>query len=282
MEPTKDPQLSRLLREWHVEDAPPALDARVLGIRKPWRRFPGALRMLAVVAGTRKSRWTAAVVGIAFLIVVTQAIPQTLKLISPPVTAPYTVDSEHIRYADDGFRTVEMVSTSYTNQNGGEVILERTIPDHPLGTAVGRTLDAVLPLLSRFTLPVMVSSKELEKIKQSAPRKTVGVISGCGDKTCLALAHWGFARAESGPNAPCAAGSVVGYETILGHSTIAVMSPLPNPRATPSRPAAARITMWMAPDLGCFALRLSIEEQRPDGTFRPVSEKQALRVKLKP
>jgi hypothetical protein len=40
--------------------------------------------------------------------------------------------------------------------------------------------------------------------------------------------------------------------------------------------------MWMAPDLGCFALRLSIEEQRPDGTFRPVSEKQALRVKAKP
>jgi hypothetical protein len=33
------------------------------------------------------------------------------------------------------------------------------------------------------------------------------------------------------------------------------------------------------PDLGCFALRLAIEEQRPDGTFRPVSGKQALRVK---
>ena len=28
MEPTKDPQLSRLLREWQVEDAPQALDAR--------------------------------------------------------------------------------------------------------------------------------------------------------------------------------------------------------------------------------------------------------------
>ncbi len=40
--------------------------------------------------------------------------------------------------------------------------------------------------------------------------------------------------------------------------------------------------MWMAPDLGCFALRLSLEEQRPDGAFRLVSEKQALRVNVKP
>jgi hypothetical protein len=96
------------------------------------------------------------------------------------------------------------------------------------------------------------------------------------------LEHWFFARAENEPDAPCAAGSVIGGETILGHSTIAVMRPLPNPRPTPSRPAAARITMWMAPDLGCFALRLAIEEQRPDGTFRLVSEKQALHVKVKP
>src|SRR5688572_13683058 len=242
MEPTKDPQLSRLLREWLVEDAPPALDARVLGILKPRRRFPIARRILAIASGARKTRWTAAVVGITFLIVVTQAIPQTLKLISPATPPPYTVDSEYIRYTDDGVRTVEMFSTSYTNENGGEVILERTIPDNPLGTAVGRTLDAVFPLLSRLTLPLMVSSNELEKIKQ-APPKTVGVISGCGEKACLELEKWSFERAESGPNAPCAAGSVVAHETILGHSTIAVMRPLPNPRATPSRPIAARITM---------------------------------------
>ena len=38
----------------------------------------------------------------------------------------------------------------------------------------------------------------------------------------------------------------------------------------------------MVPDLGCFALRITIEEQRLDGTFRPVSDKQALRVTLNP
>ncbi len=171
MEPTKDLQLSRLLREWQVEDAPPALDTPVLSITKPRRRFHVARRILAIVAGSRKSLWAVAAVGIAFLIVVTQAIPQTLELISPPAPAPYTVDSEYVRYADDGSQTVEMYSTSYTSQNGGEIILQRTIPEHPFGTAVGRTLDAVLPYWSRFTSPVMISSKELEKIQQSAPSK---------------------------------------------------------------------------------------------------------------
>ncbi len=150
MEPTKDRQLSRLLREWQVEDAPPALDMRVLSIGKQRRRFHTAHRMLAIVAGSRKSLWAAAAVGIAFLIVVTQAIPQTLELISPPAPPPYAVDSEYVRYADDGSQTVEMYSTSYTSRNGNEIILERTIPEHPLGTAAGRTLDAVLPYWSRF------------------------------------------------------------------------------------------------------------------------------------
>jgi hypothetical protein len=281
VEPTKDRQLSRLLREWQVEDAPPALDIRVLSIGHSRRRFHVAHRILAIVAGSRKSLWAAAAVGIAFLVVVTQAIPQTLELIAPPAPPPYTVDSEYVRYADDGSQTVEMYSTSYTNQNGREIILERTIPEHPLGTAVGRTLDAVLPYWSRFTSAVMVSSKQLEKVHQAAA-KAVGVISDCADDTCLVLERWFFARAETGPDAPCAAGPVVGHETILGHATTAVMRPMPNPRSTPSRPTAARITMWMAPDLGCFALKLSIEEQRPDGAFRLVSEKRALRVNVKP
>jgi hypothetical protein len=279
MEPTKDRQLSRLLREWQVEDAPPALDTQVLSICKVRRRFYVAHRILAVVAGSRKSLWAAAV-GIAFLIVVTQAVPQTLALISPPAQPPYTVDSKYVRYADDGSQTVEMYSSSYMNPNGAETLLQRTIPEHPLGTAAGRTLDAVLPLWSRFASRVMVSSTELRKIQQVAA-KSVGVISGCGDEACLVLNHWFFARAENGPGTPCAAGSAVGYETILGHSTIAVMRPLANPRTTPNRPTAARITMSMAPDLGCFALRLSIEEQRPDGAFRLVSERRALSVNVK-
>jgi hypothetical protein len=277
MEPTNDPQLRELLREWQVEDAPRVLDGRVLGIGKPWGHFLIApfRRPLAISPGVRKTLVAATVVGMgALLIVVTQAIPQTLKLASPTVPIPFSVDSEYFRYADDGSQTVEMYSTSYTDPNGGEVILERTVAGNPLGTAVGRTLDAILTGIG--------PSKKADNSKQSVPSIRVGVISGCGEWTCLTMDHWYFRRANDGPSAPCAAGSVVGHETILDYPTIAVASPVPNPRATPSRPAVARITMWMAPELGCFALRILIEEQGRDGTFRLVSRKEALRVTGKP
>ena len=47
MEPTDDPKLSELLREWRVPNAPPSLDARVLGLRKRWWRFllTGSIRV---------------------------------------------------------------------------------------------------------------------------------------------------------------------------------------------------------------------------------------------
>jgi len=38
MEPGKDPELRRLLREWNVPNAPISLDVRALGRPKPWWR----------------------------------------------------------------------------------------------------------------------------------------------------------------------------------------------------------------------------------------------------
>lgn len=47
MEPTDDPKLSELLREWQAPDAPPSLDARVLGKRERWWSFllTGSIRV---------------------------------------------------------------------------------------------------------------------------------------------------------------------------------------------------------------------------------------------
>lgn len=39
MDPIDDPKLSELLKEWQVSGAPPSLDARILGVRKPWWSF---------------------------------------------------------------------------------------------------------------------------------------------------------------------------------------------------------------------------------------------------
>jgi hypothetical protein len=67
-------------------------------------------------------------------------------------------------------------------------------------------------------------------------------------------------------------GTVVGSETILNHPTTAVQLPMrPN-----------RMTLWLAPDLACFALRITSETMRPDGSFRVWQMKQAVKVNMNP
>jgi len=43
-----------------------------------------------------------------------------------------------------------------------------------------------------------------------------------------------------------------------------------------------RMTIWVAPDLGCFALRIRSEQLGPDGAFHTVHVKQAIKVTLNP
>jgi hypothetical protein len=52
MEPTDDPKLRGLLREWKVENAPRSLDERVLGARQPWwtMMLRGSVRVPVPVA----------------------------------------------------------------------------------------------------------------------------------------------------------------------------------------------------------------------------------------
>jgi hypothetical protein len=256
-----DTQLDEILDQWSAPPPPPSLRAGVragfaASERPRFRIFRKPL-MLAIAVGLG-----------AFLILVTQALPQT------PPPPPYIVECEYIGYAADGSQTVEMYSTSYIGPNGGEVLLGRTLADRPFGTAIARTLDAIAPIWRRMN--------RMEKPQQSASHQTVGVIPRCADKLCLTMEHYFFGRAEGGPNAPCASGGIVGNETILGYRTIAVERPIPNPRSTRRRPSAARITMWMAPELGCFALKTSTEEEGADGVFRLASGRQALKVTLNP
>jgi hypothetical protein len=72
-------------------------------------------------------------------------------------------------------------------------------------------------------------------------------------------------------HAGCVNGPAFKSETILGFSTTVVETRLKD---------RSRVTSWMSPDLGCFALSLRIEKQQPDGTYRVVSERHALKVTL--
>ena len=198
------------------------------------------------------------------LLLVTVGLSQT----APPEKIPYTVDSEFIRYGDDGSRAVEMYLTSYTNQNGGEALVSRSMPGRPFETALGRTLDATLPAWSRLILPAVVSRQDLERMKKSRP-PAIGFITGCPEGTCLTINRYFFRRAAAGADGECLAGPVVGRETILNYPTTAVELHLGE---------REKMTFWTAPALGCFALRMTSETQGMDGIFHLTIVKQASKV----
>jgi hypothetical protein len=277
----KDTELDEMLDQWSVPPPPASLRESVqagFAANMPRTAPPRVLVSWrsALVPSVRKTLLAAAIAVIGvFLFAAAQALSQT----PPPVHIPYTVDSEYIRYGDDGSPVIEMLSTSYTGPNGGEIVISRSIPGHLLGTAAARTLaartlDAVLPVWQRMILPFVVAPKDIERFKEMRQSgvQTVGVISGCADWTCLVINHWGFRRASGAGNA-CLEGPVVGRETILNYPTTAVERSLG---------PGGRLTMWMAPDLGCFALRITTEARRPDGTLHLWQTKQALKVTLNP
>jgi hypothetical protein len=273
-----DTELDEMLDQWNVPAPPPTL-------RKSVRtRFAAAQPLtspsdvpvrwkFAFVPSARKTLLAAAIViaGI-FVFAAAQALSQT----PPPVPMPFTVDSEYLLYGDDGSPTVEMVSTSYTAPPGQEVLLSRSIPGQPIGTALGRALDAALPVWQHIMLPFVVTSKKdrelYRKMRQSGFQQVV-VIPGCADWTCLVIQHYGFRKPAGGSGTTaCMEGTVVGSETILNHPTTAVQLPMrPN-----------RMTLWLAPDLGCFALRITSETMRSDGSFRVWQMKQAVKVNMNP
>lgn len=266
-----DTELDEMLEQWEAPPAPVALREKVragfgtqvvpVAAARRWRT--------AFLPGIRSTLFAAAIAGVgAFLLLVTVALSQT----APPEKIPYTVDSEFIEYGDDGSQAVQMYLTSYTDGTGGEALVSRSMPGHAIETALGRTLDATLPVLGRLLLPHGISREQLEKMKKSRP-PGIGFITGCAEGTCLTINRYYFRRAQVGEDSECLADPVVGRETILGYPTIASERYLG---------ARQKLNLWTAPALGCFALRMTSETRGGDGAFHLTTVKQALRVAVNP
>jgi len=274
-----DTELDEMLDTWSAPAAPASLREHVragfiAGIEE--KRIPAAPRRSASAFArrARKSLLVVAVVVLgAFALVVTRAVPQTIKLVSPQVQAPYTVDSEFVRYTgDEGAGEVEMYTTSYS-QDGIEVLLSRTLPGNAIGTAIARTLDAGLFRFARLVHSPNLTPEMEERVRAArADPNHITLYTGCDRPTCWVTAHYGF-RGIGGVATGCAQGGVIGRETILNYPTVAAQRPLGDSK---------RMTLWMAPDLGCFALRETLEERGSDGTFRRVSGKRAIKVTWNP
>lgn len=258
-----DTELDELLNTWSAPPAPASLRQSVqagFAANLERKTSPGVLHWIAAFAPSPRKRLVAGAVlaMVTLLLVVTLALPQTHRLVSPPVRIPYIVDSDVVQYADDGTSVVEEHRGSY-NDNGREVGLYAVYPSFL--NAIRHALMTAGSVVGRPLLPFIVSPELLKKF-ESAARVSAGSEHG-----------YALGSADALIKAGCICGPVVGHETILGHPTVAVQ---------PNLGSHQRVTFWMAPDLGCFALRITIEEQRPDGTFRLVTRKQALKVTLNP
>ena len=88
-----------------------------------------------------KSLIVGAMLGIGVFVWASHAFPQALRLASPLVRIPYTVDSVFVRHASDGSSTVDIYSTSY-NHNRTEIQLSSSVPGNPFVSAIRRVLDA--------------------------------------------------------------------------------------------------------------------------------------------
>jgi hypothetical protein len=258
-----DTELDELLNTWSAPEAPASLRESVRAgfaanlERKP---SPGMLHWIAAFMPSGRKRLLAgAILALGtFLFVVALALSQTHTMVAPPTGVPYIVDSDVVRYADDGTSAIEEHRGSY-NDNGCEIGVYAFYPSFL--NAIRYALRAVGSVVGRLTLPFMVSPELLKKFEPAA-RVSAGSEHGFALGSGAALI-----------NAGCVYGPVVGHETILGHPTVAVQ---------PNLGDHQRVTFWRAPDLGCFALRITVEEKQPNGTYRLVTRKQAIKVTMKP
>ncbi len=262
----RNPELKSVIAEWMAPPPARNFHTRVLiafdgefGKIPWWRRWAGTFapgERKGLLAGT-------ALIACLFLLVVTRAFPQMTGLDAPPAGTLWTADSEFVRYAEDGSYSVEMNSRSY-ERNGNEILLSRYIPGNAFMTALGRTLDVATPVWSRFITSLTIDAGTLEKLRR-ARASGISLVTGCS-AGCLFFDHYGWAKAADGG---CIEGAAVGQATILNHATVAIQRRWME---------HGRMTLWMAPDMACFALRATYEEQRPDGRFRTVSEKRVVKI----
>jgi hypothetical protein len=276
-----DTELDEILDSWTAPPVPASLHERArtgFSAAIEQERIPVARVSwkTAFARRARKGLLAVAVVALAALVLlVIQGVAQTLRSASPPVQAPYVVDSEFVQYGSDGAPVVVMRTTSYS-QDGKEVLLSRTLPGNPIGTAIARTYDAGFLHIGPVSYPPWSRFPPEEKERRRAllaDPNHIGLLTGCDWPMCWVPQQFYFTGIGD-PRTGCAAVGAVGHETILNYPTVAAQ-----------RGAfleSKRITLSMAPDLGCFALRETLEERGADGAFRLVSGKQALKVTWNP
>jgi hypothetical protein len=258
-----DTELDELLNSWKTPPVPGSLREGVRAGISATR--PRPLRSLAT--GWKVFAAAAGAIVIAVVFAGTNAFPARAPL------PPFTVESEITRYpgprlGDRYLQPKSAVMTSF-NQDGSEIILSWSSLDPPLDAAIteaaGIFQDGIRNILRGFhsVLGFELTPEQIERRKHFAVvHPTTSQSWTAGDRTALL---------NSGCRSGVEGERLVGEEVILNYPTVAAQHDIGDGRL---------MTVWMAPALSCFALRVRIEAQQPDGSRTTVSEKKAVKVTL--
>jgi hypothetical protein len=251
-----DTELDELLNTWKTPEPSASFRNRVrTGIatkpERPSRRlFP-------------RWRWVTAGAAVAAAVLI---LVNTSAFSGKPSRPPYVVDSEITLHWDTpgwmnigypGPKTAQM--TSY-NERGTEVLLSWSSPDHPFEAAVWSAELAWGNVVGKITRQFLLSDDvKAERELQAVVHVAVGEAFDIGDRNVLL---------KSGCRPPGRRGEVIGQEVLLNYPTVVARHDY----------YKRRMILWMAPELSCFALRVKVEDEQPDGSWKLVSDKKAVKV----
>ena len=184
--------------------------------------------------------WTLATGFAIFLFFLTAAFPQTAKLLAPAEKVPFTVESYYMEVAPDGSIAHERGDISYL-RGGQEIVLSQWIPGNPVGSFAMGAMNGFHHFLHAALSPLFGNAEPEPDPKLHAAL----VAAGCVD------------------------GPVIGHETILDYQVVDIQRV-----DKPGR----RVVVAMAPALSCFAMKLVGSARQPDGSWRLVWERDAVKV----
>jgi hypothetical protein len=239
-----DSELDQILDQWVAPSAPASLrDLRGrLGEKPEMRMAPQRARWFAGLAhaGWKGLLAGAIAAGAMCLFVVAEAFPNSPGPGWASPAATYSAESEVYGFSASGSRRLEasLISWSY---RGHEIVVSEDHPGNPVQDAVKNFHNGIHSLMLRFMPGLALPANE----------------DGA----------WFTAYVDSGCRRP--GGAIAGREKILNYDTAVVQY---------NNRDRSRTTLWMAPSLGCFPLKIDNEQRLADGGYRLVTERLTRKV----
>jgi len=261
-----DTDLDDLLNAWLAPSPDESLRERLqagIAVRRPRpvRRLLTPLRLWAM----------AATVILVVLIVNPDAFSKKVST--------YTVDSEvTLHRGPEGVGLPQRVLMTSYNDAGTEVLRAWSFPDQPVETALLKTRMLANDTRERLARPFEKIAKYYYIVKYGLatppedPDDAYAIVYPNRPDTPLLIGKRA-ALVSSDCRTIHGGAEVIGHDVVMNYATTILQQ---------RNGGARKLTLWMAPELSCFALRATIHEMQPDGSWKLVSEKKALKVNVNP